>query len=45
MKNYKIVMKSASNAALEASEIPDPVGDQVLVRAMYSVVSAGTERA
>lgn len=45
MKNYKIVMKSASNAALEASEIPDPVGDQVLIRAMYSVVSAGTERA
>ena len=45
MKNYRIVIVTKGNAELQESEVREPVGNEVLIRNHYTVVSAGTERA
>jgi threonine dehydrogenase-like Zn-dependent dehydrogenase len=45
MKNYRVMMVSEGNAKLEEGEVRELAPHEVLVRNMFTGVSAGTERA
>lgn len=45
MKGQRVVIKQASHVELEAFDVPEPQPGQVLLRALTTLVSPGTERA
>ena len=45
MKNTKIVFTAPKKAEVLYSEIPNPTGNQVVVKVMVSTISSGTEKA
>lgn len=45
MTGYYVIFESIGNAVLRECEVPQPKDDEVLLESVYSVISAGTERA